>query len=324
VPDGLVIRRATGADRPAVLRLLSATLGWLPDEHHGALFEWKHDRNPFGPSPAWVAVDEASGTIAGFRTFMRWEFERDGEIVRAVRAVDTATDPAYRGRGIFRRLTLQAVEELTSEGVEFVFNTPNDQSRPGYLKMGWEIVGRVPIRVRLRSPLATLRVLRARAPAELWSDAPTAGEEVDRLLDRGALALAPRRRDGRLRTRLDEAVLRWRYGGFPPLGYRGIVDPVSGGTAIVRLRTRGDATEAAIDDVLTVDDDPRAVAHAAVVAARASGADYAILTTARPLGRSGFVPVPRRGPILTWRALASATKPRLDQWRLVLGDVELF
>ena len=29
-----------------------------------------------------------------------------------------------------------------------MFNTPNDQSRPGYLKMGWQVVGRVPIGVR--------------------------------------------------------------------------------------------------------------------------------------------------------------------------------
>ena len=34
-----------------------------------------------------------------------------------------------------------------------MFNTPNDKSRPGYLKMGWHQVGRPPSSVRVRSPL---------------------------------------------------------------------------------------------------------------------------------------------------------------------------
>ena len=69
-------------------------------------------------------------------------------MLRAVRAVDTATDPDYQGRGLFTRLTLQAIDELRAEGVDFVFNTPNDQSRPGYLKMGWQVVGTLPTHVR--------------------------------------------------------------------------------------------------------------------------------------------------------------------------------
>jgi hypothetical protein len=33
---------------------------------------------------------------------MRWEFVRGGEVLRAVRAVDTATDPDYQGKGCSR------------------------------------------------------------------------------------------------------------------------------------------------------------------------------------------------------------------------------
>ena len=66
------------------------------------------------------------GEVVGFRTFLRWQFEHpDGRIRRAVRAVDTAPRPAFQGKGIFRRLTMTAVDELTADGVDFVFNTPN-------------------------------------------------------------------------------------------------------------------------------------------------------------------------------------------------------
>ncbi|HYL52015.1 MAG TPA: GNAT family N-acetyltransferase, partial [Acidimicrobiia bacterium] len=129
------VRRAVPEDRPAVLELLARSLGWSRSPEFTEFFEWKHERNVFGTSPGWVAVVE--GRIVGFRTFLRWEFEHpDGRIRRAVRAVDTATAPDQQGRGIFRRLTLAAIDDLRSVGVDFVFNTPNDKSRPGYLKMG--------------------------------------------------------------------------------------------------------------------------------------------------------------------------------------------
>src|SRR5690606_32239213 len=110
----------------------------------------KHRRNPFGASPMWVA--ETDEGLAAVRAMMRWELAGpDGRVLRAVRAVDTATHADHRGRGLFRRLTLGAVESLTAEGVDLVFNTPNDQSRPGYLTMGWEVLGRVPLAVALPS-----------------------------------------------------------------------------------------------------------------------------------------------------------------------------
>ena len=71
-------------------------------------------------------------------------FRRGGSTLHAVRAVDTATHPDHQGRGLFTALTMHALEACRAEGVAFVFNTPNAQSRPGYLKMGWREVGRPP------------------------------------------------------------------------------------------------------------------------------------------------------------------------------------
>src|SRR5205823_70862 len=130
-------------------------------------------RNPFGASPAWVALD--GDRVIGFRTFMRWEFGHAGRVYRAVRAVDTATHPEYQGRGIFSQLTRAGLDAMHNDGVDYVFNTPNEQSRPGYLKMGWHLVGRLPVSVRVRSPFSGLRVLRARVPADKWSSVCNAG-----------------------------------------------------------------------------------------------------------------------------------------------------
>jgi GNAT superfamily N-acetyltransferase len=319
-------RAATDDDRPDVLRLLEASLGWDLESGLGDYFDWKHLANPFGRSPAWVALD--GDRIVGFRTFLRWEFEgRDGSVQRAVRAVDTATHPEYQGRGIFRLLTLAAVDQMTAEHVNFVFNTPNDKSRPGYLKMGWHQVGRPAASVRVRSPRGLVRMLASRVPADRWPlpggpGFPAAevlgAPRVDTLLG----ALAP---PTGLRTRRTRDYLTWRY-GFAPLGYRALTagsDPAEG-VAVFRVRRRGKAAEAALCEVLVPAGSTTAARHLGRAVARATGADYVVrLGRATPAG--GFLPLPRQGPILTWRALDTnaVSAPTLDDWQLSLGDVEL-
>jgi len=327
---GLAVRRYTDDDEPAVLDLLQTSLGWLADEHHTAFFRWKHRDNPFGPSPAWVALD--GERTVGLRVLLRWEFDRDNGpddgIARAARAVDTATDPAYQGRGIFSGLTLHAIDELTREGLHFIFNTPNDQSLPGYLKMGWKIVGKLPVSARPRAPATVARMARARTAADLWSTPTDAGlDAVEVLADTaglGALLVSQPRTDG-LRTRRTPAVIRWRYAGFPPLGYRVLLrgSRLEEGLVVFRLRRRGQALEAVVGDVLVPDGDRRAAAALLRSVPRVAGADYAI-RLGGGAAAAGYVPLPRQGPVLTWRAITEKTLPPLESWRLTLGDVELF
>jgi GNAT superfamily N-acetyltransferase len=326
-PEGdLLVRRATDADVTAVLALLEDAMGWRADEPNEAFFRWKHHESPFGRSPAWVAVQD-TGRIVGFRTFMRWEFETRDAIVRAVRAVDTATHPDAQGRGVFSRLTLAALDELRAEGVSFVFNTPNERSRPGYLKMGWQEVGRVAIEARPRGAASALRLLRARVPADKWSQPCDAGESAaDAFADREATAalvatLAP---TGRLATRRTPEFLAWRY-GLEPLRYRVVraASSLDEGAVVFRLRRRGPAVEAAVADVLVPAGDTALAARLCRSVLAESGADY--LVRVRMPGVRGCLPVPGQGPTLVHRVLDGATLgARLDDWRLTLGDVELF
>jgi predicted N-acetyltransferase YhbS len=321
------IRLAEPADRQAILALLAASLGWLTDERFEALFSWKHEQNPFGRSPAWVAVDDAE--VVGFRTFLRWEHRTPaGEVLRSVRAVDTATHPEHQGRGIFRRLTLHGLEDLRAEGVAFVFNTPNDQSRPGYLKMGWVTVGRLAASVRATSPGALARLRRARVPADLSSVPATGGGPApDVLADRGLDDLVRSLPDGRgLTTHRSPAYLRWRY-GFAPLAYRALTldDDVRRGIAIFRLRRRGPALECVLCDVLAPGGEPRAVRALTRSVIRECGADYVIRASGTPVDRNGFVRLPSQGPVITWYPFADDLPGRhMSEWDMHLGDVELF
>jgi GNAT superfamily N-acetyltransferase len=320
------VRRAAADDRRAVLELLAVSLGWERGPVFADFFEWKHEHNPFGRSPGWVAV--ADGRIVGFRTFLQWQFDHaDGRRRRAVRAVDTATLPDHQGRGVFRRLTLEAAEDLRGDGYDFVFNTPNPKSRAGYLKMGWTDVGRVQAAVRVAGVAGARRLLSSRVRAERWSlpvraGVPAAELLADARVEKLLCRLPPA---AGFRTARTVDYLRWRY-GHAPLGYRAIAaddDPASG-IVVFRVRRRGNATEVSVCDVLVPDGVTSTKLELLCKVARTTAADYAVLVGSSSL-RAGYFPIPRRGPLLTWRPLADpAPPPSLRDLELSLGDMELF
>jgi GNAT superfamily N-acetyltransferase len=326
----LEIRRAHDHDLPAILALARRTMGWLGDEHDDAFFRWKHLDNPFGRSPMWVA--EFDGRIVGLRTFVRWELVHpDGSVAHAVRAVDTATDPEFQGRGIFTALTLHALDELRAEGVDFVFNTPNEQSLPGYLKMDWQIVGRLTAAVRPTSVSSLVVLARARKPASLGAVGINVGapaldafgdtDAVQDLLDR--LPRAPG-----LATRRTPEYLAWRY-GLPALRYRALTGPggLAAGAVVFHLRRRGAALEAVVCDALLPAGAAPALPSLLRPLADETGADYLIRLDHRGPDRSSaprFIPVPRVGPVLTVRAVGRRPPTDLASWALSLGDIELF
>ena len=315
----LTVRESLPEDSAQVLALMALSLGWRPDEPQQEFFRWKHEENPFGVSPGWVAVDEER--VVGFRTFMRWEFVRAGRVLRAVRAVDTATHPDHQGRGIFRTLTLHALDALRDEGVAFVFNTPNDNSRPGYLKMGWQPVGTLPVAMRPRGMTAVPAVLRARVPAQRWSVPCSAGlPAIDVLAMPGVHRLLSGVPGEGLQTHRSREYLLWRY-SFAALRYRALLlgERADEGLVVFRVRRRGSATEAAIAEVLLPEGPaPRGLVRRVL---RVSGADYAVALRPSP---PGMLPVPGQGPLLVWRALSEDSMPALADWTLTLGDIELF
>lgn len=329
VVSSLVVRPYRDADEPEVLALLGAALGGGPTGTRSrAFFRWKHMRNPFGRSLMLLA--EERGRIVGVRAFMRWRFMAGDETLTAVRAVDTATHPEFQGRGIFTRLTLAAVEELRAD-TDLIFNTPNEKSLPGYLKMGWQIVGQVPIRVRIRRPVRfARRVGSLGSEPGMVAVSPVGVAAADGLAtvtDPSVLRSEP---DARIHTDGDEAYFGWRYGEAPELGYRALVD--DGAAVLFRVRPRGRLLEATAADVLAPAGDVAARARLLRRVGRAGRVDH--VTCSFPLGSAGaaaarramFVRAPR-GMTLTARPLRDDLPldvTDLRNWAAVLGDLEVF
>lgn len=333
------VREYREEDEAEVLRLLTTTLGGGPAGQRPAeFFRWKHVANPFGRSLMLVA--ETEGRVIGLRAFMRWRFRAGDRLIPAVRAVDTATHPEHQGRGVFTMLTGQALERLRG-GVDFVFNTPNEQSLPGYLKMGWQIVGRVPVSVRVRRPLRLIRRLRSvRSGTESMDqrpsvDAPTASEVLERTDLIGLVLSEAEIEPRRLVTPRDDTYLRWRYAAPPLLGYHAILREVDGhpqGFAIFRVRRRGALWESTVSELIVRRGDERAARRLLREVVHAAPVDH--VTCSLPAGsvagraarRCGFLPAPE-GMTFVVNTLRPDVEPpptNLASWALSLGDLEVF
>lgn len=144
------IREATELDIPEILKVLKASLGETSSKKTEEVWRFKHVENPFGKSLVLVAIEDEH--IIGVRALMKWKWQFGEQEFLSYRAVDTATHPKHQGKGIFKKLTLKAIEIIKERGDDFIFNTPNTQSLPGYLKMSWEVVDKVKIRIIPTNP----------------------------------------------------------------------------------------------------------------------------------------------------------------------------
>jgi GNAT superfamily N-acetyltransferase len=315
VSDSLIVRPFLDSDLPEVLEVLRLSLGEPPGLNRTpALFAWKHFDNPFGRSLMLVA--EEGGRIAGFRAFMRWDLATPtGANLRCVRAVDTATHPDFQRRGIFRLLTLAGIDLATEQGMDLIFNTPNEKSGAGYLTMGWQQIGTIGVMMR-----PGLGLLRGRRQAGEWEPSPadpsmTAPDRTAVFSDRAPQGL---------RTPRSARYLHWRFESHPTGRY--MLAASTGGVAIGRAHSRRGRRELVVSD-LSGTGSPAAVARLRAAVAP----DYTVgwfstgAAERRWALRSGMVPVPG---IKALTLMARPLRPlpvdlAWTNWDLSLGDLEL-
>ena len=313
--DTITTRVLTGSDVGAVLELMRLALGEPPLlKRTPELFAWKHFDNPFGPSVAIVA--ESDDRIVGLRTFMRWDLDTPtGSTVRCVRAVDTATHPDYQRRGIFRRLTEEALEVAAAQGIDLVFNTPNERSGAGYVTMGWREVG--PVGVMVRPSLRRLF-------GEPNQDTIDPGRFIDNPVPVGPLLLPDRKPLG-LRTPRSDAYRRWRFGSHPTAWYYQV--ETDGSVAVLRPNIRNGRRELVLAD--TFGAKPRAAIRLAARRSRSAymAAWFSVGTPERKAAvRAGLLPVPGLTPLtLMARPLHDLDIDVFDMssWDLAVSDLEL-
>jgi predicted acetyltransferase len=324
----MFVRQLQPADIPSIVNLLKSSLGesLLPKSED--YWRWKHIKNPFGESPVLVAIEE--NEIIGVRALMRWNWTYKGQLYTAVRAVDTATHPLHQGKGIFKKLTLQLLEHCKAARYRFVFNTPNDSSKPGYLKMGWNEAGKLPINICIGAPLGIFSGSRVNGQ-------PDDDSSMSQLLTLQGLdsVINQYKRDNQsqLITDYSKSYLQWRYLQVPVVKYHAIFiekDNSCIAFAIFRIKKSLLGKEMRITELMCPDESVipsmrklirrKANEHQATFITTATG------TTTDVLGWMRLTDI-RVGPVVTVKNIFEMQMNMLNRfcsWQPSIGDLELF
>jgi GNAT superfamily N-acetyltransferase len=115
------IRAASDADQPEILALLREH---TPQVDPARKWEWIYVGNPEGRALTWVAVDDASGDLAGLTSYFPVRLWVEGEIVRAAIGGDGYVRPRFRRRGIAAALHAALRAEMPKHGIEAMFGAP--------------------------------------------------------------------------------------------------------------------------------------------------------------------------------------------------------
>jgi GNAT superfamily N-acetyltransferase len=270
-------RRADVAD------LTARVWGERPDESQ---LKWFFERNPV--RPASVLLAEEDGRVVGTVAISFQRMSVGGEELEVGMPVRLATDPAYRGRGIFAQLEEANEQRARDLGLRLLLIVPNAASAPILLaRLGWK---------KLPSP-------RVWARTRLWPSASRA-RRVDRFDSQLPVSPTSGARDRVLR---DAAWLNWRFADSQtPYALL-----AGDGYAVVRRRGRLGVVAAVEGDLLR--DANAAAGGVAVVAAPPhwQRGRYA---------RAGYIPTTR-----TFMVLGKPLHPRQAlpvRPHLELGDLD--
>ena len=125
--------RYSAAERAALVSLL-ARVGTtqLSDEE----FSWWFDRNPAGEGIVSLAVDD--GEVVGVAAMSFFRTALDGIETRLAIPVNVATDPRYRGQGVFSTLERENEAAAAASGSPLTVTFPNGASYPIFMsRLGW-------------------------------------------------------------------------------------------------------------------------------------------------------------------------------------------
>lgn len=195
--------------RVAIAGLMERVWGKRPAEGELA---WFYEQNPV--RRASVLLAEVEGRTVATAAIAFTQMSVSGEALEVGMPLRVATDPAYRGQGIFGRLEQENEERARSLGIRLLLTVPNAASAPVFLeRLGWRRL--MPLRVWARLRLRQGPLRGARTVRRFDEDADTS-EVGDRVLR-------------------DRFWLNWRFADAPT-GYRLLEG--NGGYAVTGRRGR--------------------------------------------------------------------------------------
>lgn len=113
-----------------------------------AHYDWKFKTFP-DPRPSYQYVSEDS-ELVGYYAAIPYKYKIGNESTVCGMVCDVMTHPDRRGKGIFTKLGHYSTAQMNDEGINFTSGYPiRPEVIPGHIKVGWKIVVRMPMYLRL-------------------------------------------------------------------------------------------------------------------------------------------------------------------------------
>lgn len=143
-------RAAGAADDAGIRALLGAT---FPDnvKAQEAFTRWQYWKNPFGATVSWIA-EAPDGRVVAHWAAVPVPMVLDGRRTRGAKGVDGATDPAFRGQGLFTTVGARMMADCANHGIHALLTHPNPDAAGGAERAGAQLVSRVAAHVRPLDP----------------------------------------------------------------------------------------------------------------------------------------------------------------------------
>ncbi len=105
--------------------------------------QWLHQQNLTGRHTIYYAM--SGDDVAAIYTAMPSVFNFNGKKGEGLQSIDTMTDEAHRGKGLFPKLAVKLYEDAEKDNYELVYGFPNENSAPGFFKkLQWISFGEAP------------------------------------------------------------------------------------------------------------------------------------------------------------------------------------
>ncbi len=309
-----LIRLATKEDIDGVLLLMRSCFGER-DSLTTAWYEWFNFTCPTGPNRNYVAIDRATGRLAGGYGLLPIRIKVNGQVIGGSWCTNVMTHPEYQGRGLFTQMGRHCLSGEESFGSRLSLTVPNQNAYPGHMRVGWKVV----------SDLTFIAKFSFRNSPCRSKEVSAFDARVDELIGHVA-------KHTNFMVSKDHCFLNWRYGQRPDKKYR--------------LFIFEDANSVAGYMILKYfDDNGYKKTHILdIMACSEEAFDDLILTAERcALGRdelncwqvlpsiykkhfaaNGFVPTGRKNLLIAHTNYGHDLEPEPSDWWFVLGDNDVY
>jgi hypothetical protein len=100
----------------------------------------KYNTRQFGAEWLGFLAFTRDHTPAAFYGLVPCHFSINNEKFLAAQSVDTMTHHNHRKKGLFQLLAEKTYALARSEGIQFIFGFPNQNSYPGFVKLNWKFL----------------------------------------------------------------------------------------------------------------------------------------------------------------------------------------